>query len=70
MADTSISNEYFSRLKSRGYQAMYDHNDRKAADNPLLVFDRGGSVKTTRMSEITTSDVDNAIHYLEEKGFD
>lgn len=68
MANNSNSGEYFDRLKKKGYSAMYDYNDRDAADNPLIVFDRGGSLKTTKVSELTARDIDNAIAYLEKQG--
>ena len=68
MSDTAISKEYFNRLSRKGYQAMYDYNDRNAADNPLIVFNRKNTLKTTRMSEISTKDVDYAIYYLDQLG--
>lgn len=68
MSDTDISKEYFDRLSKKGYQAMYDYNDRNAADNPLIVFNRKNTLKTTKVSEISTKDVDNAIYYLDMLG--
>ncbi len=68
MKENKISNDYFKELSKKGYQALYDYNDRKAADNPLIIFNRGKSLKTTSISEITSKDLDEAINYLERKG--
>ena len=64
MKDNAMSNEYYRRLKSKGYDGMYDYNDREAADNPLIIFDRKNSLKTKNISEISRKEIDEAITYL------
>lgn len=64
MGDTRISSDYFNRLENKGYNAMYDHNDRNFANNPLIVFNRGRDLKTVKISEITNEDLDKAFDYI------
>lgn len=69
MSDTKISNDYFTRLKNKGYNAMYDYNDRELAKNPLIVFDRGKDLKTIKISEISSKEYDDGVRYLEKLGY-
>lgn len=64
MGKTKVSSEYFNRLKNKGYNSMHDYNDRDFADNPLIVFDRGKDLRTTKISEITRDDLEKAYKHL------
>lgn len=64
MGKTKISSDYFERLKNKGYNAMYDYNDREFADNPLIVFNRSKDLRTTKISEITNEDLNKAYEYI------
>lgn len=52
---------------------MIDYNDNKGlmqnvfSKSPLIVFDRGNSLKTTSIKEITTKEKDDAQAWYEKK---
>ena len=76
MKDTAANKQYFNILKEKGYNAMIDYNDNKGltqnvfSKNPLIVFDRANSMKTTSIKEITTKEKDDAINWYEKKWAD
>lgn len=64
MINDNVSKDYFNSLQKKGYNAMYDHNDRDFADNPLIVFNRMKDLRTKKISEIKYQEVDDAIEYI------
>ncbi len=58
--DNEVSKLYFKYLEDRGYNAMYDYNDREYAETPLIIFNRGRDAVTTSIKEITNADLDEA----------
>lgn len=69
IGNTEVNNLYFNLLKNKGYNAMYDYNDRNFAKNPLIVLDRGTDLKTTKITKISDKEYDDGIRYLEKIGF-
>lgn len=65
MEDTKISSDYFKKLEAKGYNAMFDYNDKDAADNPLIIFNRQKTLSTKKVRDIDYKDVEKAREYLE-----
>lgn len=64
MLDTKISSDYFKKLEAKGYNAMFDYNDKDAADNPLIIFNRQKTLSTTKVRDIDRKELDEAIEYV------
>lgn len=64
------TNKYFNTLSKQGYNALIDDNDRSSygmgTKNPLIVFNAKDNLYTTKVSELTESDISNAKKYVEE----
>lgn len=67
MNNSKLRSEYFSELKSMGYNAVVDYNDSKIQNGrsgteepPLIIFERSGILKQTSSSPITQKDKDDA----------
>ena len=68
MNKNKISDEYFNRLQKIGFDAMTDLNDKDAADDPLIIFNRAKNLKTikeTKLRDIPQKEIDR----LTEEGF-
>ena len=59
-----ITEKYFDNLSKKGYDAVIDENDKGWVENPLIIFDRSKSLRTKKVSEITTKERDAANEWL------
>lgn len=60
MYDDEISQKFFDKMLSKGYNTIIDMNDVRFAEFPLIVLDRSKSLKTISNKKITQEEMDNA----------
>lgn len=63
--DTPLNNAYFHEVRSRGYNALIDDNDRGIlAKEPLILLNPSGDVKRMSIKPLTKQDVQAAEQYF------
>jgi hypothetical protein len=64
---TPISDAYFDKLKSKGFNAIIDDNDSgKLSDSPMLIFDTGQSMERIGATRLTAENIAEARDKLVE----
>lgn len=62
----ALNTAYFESLKTKGYQAVSDDNDRHiVAKAPLILLDSNGAVKVTGVREISADEINRAQRALQ-----
>lgn len=56
----SARKEFFNNLKKEGYNAIVDQNSRYMTDTSMIVFEKKGTLKTTKATPITDKDISDA----------
>jgi hypothetical protein len=60
--NTGLSNEYFENLRSKGFNAVADDNDRGVVtDDPIILLNPSGTIKSMNVKQLTAKDVNTAM---------
>lgn len=65
MWDEPLNTAYFEKIKKAGYNALVDDNDRgHLSKTPLIILNPNGSLKKTKVQQLTPDDINNAQRRL------
>lgn len=68
-ASNEVTRRYSEHITNQGYDALTDLNDLNFSQKPVIFVDRKKSLKTTKISDLTDSDVDEANEWLKKRGY-
>ncbi len=64
-ANRPLNTAYFNSIKAKGFNALMDDNDRGiVADEPIMILDTKGSIKTTKIRQLTNDEINTAAASL------
>ncbi len=64
-AKLPINSAYFNSIRAKGYNALVDDNDRRiVSDEPIMILDTKGSIKTTKIRQLTNDEINTATASL------
>lgn len=66
--DNPLAKAYFDKIKSRGYNALIDDNDRgRYTEKPLVLLDPESTVKIKNVHQLTADEINQAQRRLQPK---